>query len=75
MATVLKVYKVIFHWVTGATTSPDTLDGPHHAFLEATANDYNSLLTVINASSTLKKPGTLVIDSCDEVGHGDVAKA
>lgn len=70
MATVLNTYKVHYHFEQGGKiSSPVYID-----FVQATASDYSSLKTVLNSNSLLRA-GTLVIESVQEVGHGDAAKA
>lgn len=70
MATVLNTYKVSYHFEQGGKKSgPDYTD-----YLQATASDYTTLKTVISNNSLLRI-GTLVVDSVQEVGHGDAAKA
>ncbi|HXF14693.1 MAG TPA: hypothetical protein VN517_16170 [Terriglobales bacterium] len=70
MATVLNTYKVIYHFEVGGRKS-----GVEYSdYVQATASDYNSIRTVLSNNSKLKA-GTLVIDSVNEVGHGDGAIA
>ena len=70
MATVLNTYKVHYHFEQGGKqVGPSYID-----HLQATAGDFNSLRTVLSNNSLLR-PGTLVIESVQEVGRGDVAKA
>lgn len=70
MATVLNTYKVHYHFEQGGKHSTQE----YINYLQATANDFNSLRTVLSNNSLLR-PGTLVIDSVQETGHGDSAFA
>lgn len=70
MATVLNTYKVHYHFETGGKINGDK----YINYIQATAGDYNSLRSVLSSNSLLR-PGTLVIDSSQETGHGDVANA
>ena len=70
MATVLNTYKVHYHFESGGKkSSPEYID-----YLQATASDYNSIKAVLSSNSLLRV-GTLVLDSVEETGHGDIAKA
>lgn len=71
MATVLNTYKVHYHFEQGGKhSSPNYVD-----YFQATAGDFATLKTVMSNNSKLLGGGTLAIDSVQEVGHGDVAKA
>lgn len=70
MAAVVNTYKVLYHFEQGGKKSgPDYLD-----YIQASAGDYTTLKGVLSSNTKLK-PGTLVIDSVEEVGHGDNAIA
>lgn len=70
MATVLNTYRVAYHFEQLSKNA-----GPAYvSYLQATAGDYASLKTVMT-NNGLIRPGTLVIDLAQEVGHGDVANA
>lgn len=67
---VVNTYRVLYHFEqSGKKSGPDYAD-----YVQSSANDYNSLKTVLSNNSKLR-PGTLVIDSAQEVGHGESALA
>lgn len=69
---VVNVYKVHYHFDQGTPakkSSPEYID-----YIQAAASDYNTLKNVLSTNSKLRA-GTLVIDSVQEVGHGDNALA
>ena len=70
MAAVVSTYKVTYHFEQGGKKS----GGDFINYLQASAGDYNSLKTVFSNNSKLMA-GTLVFDSVQKVGHGDVALA
>jgi hypothetical protein len=67
---VVNTYKVHYHFEQGGKKS-----GPeYYDFCQASAGDYSSLKTVLSNNARLK-PGTLVIDSVEEIAHADSAIA
>lgn len=72
MAAVVNTYKVTFHFEQG--NPPRKSSSDETAYIQASAGDYTSLKTVLSNNSRIR-PGTLVIDSVQEVGHGDQAIA
>lgn len=70
MATVVNTYKVAYHFEQGGKKS----GGDYINYLQASGGDYASLKTVLSSNNKLL-PGTLVIDSVQEIGHGEVALA
>lgn len=68
---VVNTYKVLYHFEQNNKKSgPDY--GPD--YVQAAGGDYSSIKSVLS-SNNLLRPGTLVIDAVQEVGHGDAAKA
>lgn len=70
MASPVNTYKVAYHFEQGGKKSgPEYID-----YVQASAGDYATLKGVLSSNSLLRV-GTLVIDSVQEVGHGDACKA
>jgi hypothetical protein len=66
MAGTTNIYKVHYHFEAGGKkTSPEYID-----WVSASANDFNSLRTVLSNNSRLLGPGTLVIDACMSAPSG-----
>ena len=71
MATPVNTYKVHFHLErAGKKASPDYIE-----YVQAAAGDFNSLQTVLSSNGKIRGGNTLVIDSVQEVGHGDTTLA
>lgn len=68
---VVNTYKVHYHFETsGKKSSVDYFD-----YVQAAAGDFSSVKTVLSNNARLRGGGTLVIDSVQEVGHGESALA
>lgn len=69
---VVNVYKVSYHFEIGGKKAGEQ----YQHYIQAAAGDYTSLYSVISSNSKLRPSlGTLVFDSVQEVGHGDLAIA
>ncbi len=67
---VVNTYKVHYHFAQGGkTSSMEYID-----YVQSADSKYDTIVAVISSNSKLR-PGTLVIDSVEEVGHGDGAIA
>jgi len=66
MAGTTNIYKVHYHFeYSGKKASPEYID-----WVSASANDYNSIKTVLNNNSKLLGGGTLVIDAVQACPSG-----
>ena len=67
MAGTTNLYKVTYHFeISGKKSGPEYV-----AHVNAAANDFNSIKTVLsNNSLAVKGPGTLVIDDVVNMGAG-----
>lgn len=70
MASVVNTYKVHYHFEQGGKKA----GVDYMNYIQAAAMDYNTLQGVLSSNSKLR-PGTLVLDSVEEIGRGDTAIA
>ena len=66
----VSTYKISYHFEQSGRIS----GVPYSDYVQAAVGDYNSIKTVLTNNSKLRL-GTLVIDSVQEVGHGDTVIA
>lgn len=72
---VVNVHKVAYHFEQGGVkSSQDYIDYVQTSTGAVATTTYSAIKTVLSNNSRLR-PGTLVIDSVQEVGHGDGALA
>lgn len=70
MASVVNTYKVHYHFEqSGKKSSAEQI-----VYIQAADSSYNTLKAVLSSNSKLQ-PGTLVLDSVEEVGQGNNAIA